>query len=79
MGVQAMWSEDNAMTLENIFTPEELASIDAGTYDITRPVLAMKLNLWAALEREECAKVCEEIGGAEPADCADAIRARSKT
>lgn len=29
-------------------------------------------------EREACAKVCEEIGGAEPADCADAIRARSK-
>ena len=35
-----------------------------------------------AAEREACAKVCDELGDefadANPADCAEAIRARSK-
>ena len=35
-------------------------------------------ELVAAAEREACAKVCDEIGGAEPADCAAAIRAREQ-
>jgi hypothetical protein len=30
----------------------------------------------AAAEREKCAKVCEDIGGADAWDCAAAIRAR---
>jgi len=37
-------------------------------------------NLVAAAEREECAKVCEEWGAFNKiaAECAEAIRARSK-
>lgn len=48
------------MKLEDIFTTQELADIHAGTYDIDHPVFAAKLNLWAALEREECAKIAED-------------------
>jgi len=35
-------------------------------------------DLVAAAEREACAKLCDDIGGAEAWDCAAAIRARSK-
>lgn len=52
------------MKLEEIFTTDELNSIDAGTYDITNGILAAKLDLYAAIVRaealEEAAKVCEE-------------------
>ena len=63
------------MKLEYIFTPEELASIDSGTYDITRLILAAKLDLWAALEREACIKALEEN---EQFYCRDTIRARGE-
>lgn len=33
--------------------------------------------LVAAAEREQCAKVCEDIGNTWALDCADALRARS--
>ncbi len=32
----------------------------------------------AAAEREACAKVCDDIGGADAWDCAAAIRARGE-
>lgn len=77
------------MKPEGIFTAEELASIDAGTYDVKE--LAEKLDYCIALEREACAKACEEnvchgstgIHEVDQAitatakDCAAAIRARS--
>jgi len=47
-------------------------------YDINLVKLNNILDEVAAHEREACAKVCDEIGGAESADCADAIRARGE-
>ncbi len=79
------------MKLEDIFTAQELADIDAGTYDIGQPAFAAKLTLWAALEREACAQACDEIHakhiaefgdyieGSYAKDCAAAIRARRNT
>ena len=64
------------MKLEDIFTAEELALIDAGEYRPGRKTLDAKLDLWAALEREACAKVCEEPGWNAANWCAKQIRAR---
>ena len=50
-----MTSEDEdlfaVMTLEDLFTAEELALIDRGEYRPGRAVLDAKLDLWSALER----------------------------
>ncbi len=77
------------MKLKDIFTAEELALIDSGEYKPSRAVLDAKLDLVAAIEREACAKVCEEHGKvwaerfllgfqATLDDAADAIRARAE-
>ena len=65
-------------SLEDIFTAEELASIDAGTYNVKD--LAAKLDYCIALEREACAKVCEDwhFETEDPRDVAAAIRARGE-
>jgi len=64
--------------LEEVFTPEELKMIDSGEYRPGRNVLDAKLDLWAAIEREACAKVCESHGPtlANGAMLAEQIRAR---
>lgn len=78
---------DGQMKLEDLFTDDELALIDAGGYRPGRAVLDAKLDLWAALEREACAKVCDDaaellnrltnyVGADEANACAAAIRAR---
>ena len=46
------------------------------THKEVQPELARFADLVAAAEREECARVCEEIDGTEPRACAAAIRAR---
>jgi hypothetical protein len=48
------------MRLEEIFTAEELLLIDSGQYRPGRSVLDAKLDLATAIEREACAKVCED-------------------
>ena len=78
------------MKIQDIFTADELALIDSGDYKPGRAVLDAKLDLVMALEREACAKVCDDLAesfeqvrdfgpcaGAE--HCADAIRARGNT
>ena len=51
------------MKLKDIFTVEELASIEAGTYDITKPVLAAKLDLvaahWQKIHQQEISMMSE--------------------
>jgi hypothetical protein len=77
------------MKIASIFTDEELALIDSGNYTPGRTVLDAKLELAAALEREACARVCDDLPTPErmsldneslweaaTLDCADAIRAR---
>lgn len=59
------------------------------TWTVSTPHLVALVNKWedqvkkaAAQEREECAKVCEEVGqwpSLGPKDCADAIRERGTT
>ena len=61
------------MKLENIFTADELNSINAGTYNISNKTLAAKLDFYASLIRadalEEAAKLCEsKINNAEDWD-----------
>jgi hypothetical protein len=48
------------MKLENIFTGTELALIDSGNYKPGRAILEAKLDLIAAMQKEACAKVCDE-------------------
>jgi len=75
------------MRLEEIFTAEELLLIDSGQYLPGREVLDAKLDLSSAIEREACAKVCDDKhhtwrwdekpdSASGPRDCAAAIRAR---
>ena len=79
------------MKLEQLFTAKELVLIDSGEYRPGRAVLDAKLALWAEIEREACAKVCDAIAqkmddeGEGPTgnigwviDCAYAIRARGQ-
>ena len=71
------------MRLEQLFTQEELSLIDSGEYRPGRAVLDAKLDLWAAAEREACAKVCEDMGRGHGSafaefDCVAAIRARGE-
>jgi len=47
------------MKIQDIFTADELALIDSGDYKPGRAVLDAKLDLAMAIEREACAKVCE--------------------
>lgn len=49
------------MKLEDLFTPAELALIDAGEYRPGRAVLDAKLNLYAAIARESCAQKCDAV------------------
>lgn len=68
--------------VEEIFTPEELALIDSGEYKPGRAVLDAKIDLVIAVEREACAKVCDERERANLygfKECAAAIRARGET
>lgn len=68
--------------VEEIFTPEELALIDSGEYKPGRAVLDAKIDLAIAVEREACAKVCDERERANLygfKECAAAIRARGET
>ena len=70
------------MKIQDIFTADEFALIDSGDYKPGRAVLDAKLDLARALEREACAKVCDEMdhnGVMIAADCAAAIRARGQT
>ncbi len=48
------------MNIENIFTADELALIDSGSYTPGRAVLDAKLDLACAMEREACAQVAED-------------------
>jgi hypothetical protein len=70
------------MKIASIFTDEELALIDSGKYTPGRAVLDAKLDLAVAMEREACAKVCEELlmwNEDDPgSSAAKAIRARGK-
>ena len=67
------------MKIASIFTDEELALIDSGKYTPGRSVLDAKLDLAAALEREACAKVCDELHpGLATKRAAELIRARGK-
>lgn len=65
------------MKLEDIFTQQELAFIDSGEYRPGRAVLDAKLDLVAAMEREACAKVCEDHAY-RSGILAEAIRARGQ-
>ena len=73
------------MKIQDIFTADELALIDSGNYKPGRAVLDAKLDLAMAIEREACAKVCEDLGMATNGmyernhECATAIRARGNT
>jgi len=68
------------MKIASIFTDEELALIDSGKYTPGRAVLDAKLDLAAALEREACAKVCDELHpGLATKRAAELIRARGNT
>jgi hypothetical protein len=71
------------MKIASIFTDEELALIDSGKYTPGRSVLDAKLDLAVAMEREACAKVCEELlmwNEDDPgSSAAKAIRARGNT
>jgi hypothetical protein len=68
------------MKIASIFTDEELALIDSGKYTPGRSVLDAKLDLAAALEREACAKVCDELHpGLATKRAAELIRARGNT
>jgi hypothetical protein len=77
------------MNIEDIFTVDELALIDSGKYMPGRAVLDAKIDLAAAMEREACARVCDDMGvewqkyvttpSGTIAACADAIRARGNT
>jgi hypothetical protein len=68
------------MKMASIFTDEELALIDSGKYTPGREVLDAKLDLAAALEREACAKVCDELHpGLATKRAAELIRARGNT
>jgi hypothetical protein len=49
------------MNIENIFTVDELALIDSGSYTPGRAVLDAKLDLACAMEREACAQVAEDM------------------
>jgi hypothetical protein len=81
----------NIKDIRAIFTDAELALIDAGKYMPGRAVLDAKLDLAAAMEREACAKVADDLRKKEKvywsvygadssyylaSDCATAIRAR---
>ena len=71
-------------TIIDIFTADELALIDSGDYKPSRAVLDAKLDLAMALEREACAKVCEDLETSGDAEFyghvfAYAIRARGNT
>ena len=67
------------MKIASIFTDEELALIDSGKYTPGRSVLDAKLDLAAALEREACAKVCDELHpGLATKRAAELIRASGK-
>ena len=67
------------MKITSIFTDEEMALIDSGKYTPGRAALDAKLDLAMALEREACAKRCDEFQefdcGAQPYTVAAAIRA----
>lgn len=52
-------------------------SDDLLNVSFTAPLLERFAALVAAAEREACAKLCDDIGGAEAFDCASAIRARN--
>ena len=76
------------MKAVDIFTADELALIDSGDYKPGRAVLDAKLDLAMAVEREACAKVCEdeicnccwdEQAGAVAEHLAETIRARGNT
>jgi hypothetical protein len=68
------------MKIASIFTDEELALIDSGKYTPGRAVLDAKLDLAVAMEREACAKVCEELHpGLATKRAAELIRARGNT
>jgi hypothetical protein len=82
----------NIKDIRAIFTDAELALIDSGKYMPGRAVLDAKLDLAVAMEREACAKVCDDLPPPErmslnneslwevaTLDCADAIRARGNT
>lgn len=62
------------MAQEVGFSEYHLVVLDQGIYRFAALV--------AAAEREACAKACDKLGDefadANPADCAEAIRARSK-
>jgi hypothetical protein len=75
------------MNIKDIFTDEELALIDAGKYMPGRAVLDAKLDLAVAMEREACAKICDDRAFqffsespffVEVHDLADAIRNRGQ-
>ena len=67
------------MKIASIFTDEELALIDSGKYTPGRAVLDAKLDLAVAMEREACAKVCDELHpGLATKRAAELIRARGK-
>ena len=76
------------MKIASIFTDAELALIDSGKYMPGRAVLDAKLDLAVAMEREACAKICDDRAFqffsespffVEMHDLADAIRARGNT
>jgi hypothetical protein len=68
------------MKIASIFTDEELFLIETGKYTPGRAVLDAKLDLAAALEREACAKVCDELHpGLATKRAAELIRARGNT
>jgi hypothetical protein len=68
------------MKIASIFTDEELALIDSGKYTPGRAVLDAKLDLAVAMEREACAKVCDDLHpGLATKRAAELIRARGNT
>jgi hypothetical protein len=72
-------SKGASMNIEDIFTDAELALIDSGKYMPGRAVLDAKLDLAAAMEREACAKVCDELHpGLSTKRAAEIIRAREQ-
>ena len=70
----------NIKDIRAIFTDTELALIDSGKYMPGRAVLDAQLELAVALEREACAKVCDELHpGLATKRAAELIRARGST
>lgn len=68
------------MKIQDIFTADELALIDSGNYKPGRAVLDAKLDLAMAIEREQCALLCEKLHPSlENHWVAKYIRARGNT